>query len=137
MVAALASLLHSELAPRSIKLENGCKVQVDGFSESPPVLCESFARLTALKAGQKRKLGNDVLKLLLIERALAGNQWRKILAVASEEVHGWLTGNSWQAAALREFGVEVVQVPISPELAGLIANAQAEQVMVNRGEHDV
>jgi hypothetical protein len=97
------------------------------------VLAEVFARISPPKSGQSRKLSHDVLKLLLVERAQQ-QQCRKILAVASEAVYKALTGKRWQAAALREFGLEVIQVPISDELRAVLVNAEARQKMVNPDE---
>jgi hypothetical protein len=51
-------------------------------------------------------LGNDILKLLFGERRLGG-VWQKVLGIAGGDAPAPLTGESWQAHAIREFGIEV------------------------------
>lgn len=135
LVSALAATLNLELVNSRLSLDD-CSVQIDGLNEGKRVACEAFARLGALKPGQKRKLGSDILKLLMLER-VKGGEWRKILVVAGEETAAWLSGGSWQARAVREFSVEVFRVPLERALATELLNRQVAQVMMNAVRPDV
>ncbi len=83
-----------------------------------------------MKPGQKRKLGNDILKLILVERRMGGT-WRKILVVAGEEARASLSGGSWQALAVGEFGIEVIHASLDVALSAEILAAEGLQVMTN------
>lgn len=135
LVRALATTLKFELVSSQLVLDD-CRIQIDGLNEKRRVACEAFARLGELKAGQKRKLGSDILKLLMLER-VKGGEWRKILVVAGEETAAWLSGSSWQARAVREFSIEVFRVPLERALATALRNRQEDQVMMNAVRPDV
>ena len=130
LVQGLARELDVSLSRKTLPLSDEATVKLDGYSEVDRVLCEAFARLRSPKAGQKRKLSTDILKLTLAGRVLEGS-WRKVIVVACPEVHAWLTGRSWQALAAREFNIEVRIVPLSDETACAVRKAQGQQAMVN------
>jgi hypothetical protein len=130
LVRAVATALGIPLAMHSLKLVGGGVVQLDGYNQERRVACEAFARIGPLKAGQKRKLGNDILKLLLVERRMSGT-WRKVLVIAGEDALASLSGASWQAQAVSEFGVEVFHVPLAAALVAEIKAGQVRQVMTN------
>ncbi len=132
LIRAVAMTLNVPLSKQTLKLAGGCTVQIDGYNQEQKVACEAFARIGALKPGQKRKLGNDILKLMLIERKMGG-VWRKVLVIAGEDALASLTNGSWQAQAVREFGIEVYRVPLAAALADEIVAVQAQQVMINIG----
>ena len=108
----------------------GCSVQVDGWNGEHQVVCEAFARFGDLKAGQKRKLSTDILKLVLLQQAGVGVR-RKILVVAGEKTVAWLCGGCWQARAVHAFGIEVFHVPLERAVAAEVLKSQAQQVMIN------
>jgi hypothetical protein len=124
LVKWVAATISVPLAKKRLKLPDGSVVEIDGFNAEQKVVCEAFAHLGKLKAGQHRKLGNDILKLVFLERKL-GPRCRKILVVADEDVRAALKGSSWHAAAVREFGVEVLHGPLE---AGHVAEIVAAQV---------
>lgn len=114
LVQGVAEDLGVSLSSATLSLADGVTVEFDGYSETDRVLCEAFARVGSLKAGQKRKLTADVLKLVLAGRLLGG-AWRKIIVVSSSAAQSWLLGRSWQALAVREFGIEVSCIELASE----------------------
>lgn len=130
LIRAVAETIGVELTRQTLRLPVGGTVQIDGCNVDQKVACEAFARIGVLNSGQKRKLGNDILKLLLVERCFGGS-WRKVLVIAGDDALASLTGGSWQAQALREFGFEVFRVPLSQALAAEIVAVQSQQVMTN------
>lgn len=130
LVQAVARRLGVALSKQTLKLPGGASVQLDGCNQDACVACEAFARQGDMKPGQNRKLGNDILKLLLVERCLGGT-WRKVLVVAGAGASASLSGGSWQALAVREFGIEVLRAPLDAVLSAELLAAESLQRMVN------
>ena len=116
---------------KTLNLPGGATVQLDGCNQAEKVACEAFARQGKMNPGQKRKLGNDILKLLLVERRLGG-AWRKILVVAGP---GWRRrchcradrGSLWRSAS----SALKFSPPLDAALSTEILAAQGLQVMTN------
>ena len=130
LIRAVSRKINIELTPKTIRVAESASVQIDGFNANELVACEAFSRIGKMNAGQKRKLGNDILKLLLLERHLQ-IPIRKLIVLAGDDALASLTGKSWQAAAVREFGVEVFQIELSDATRIDLGAAQVRQVMVN------
>lgn len=101
-------------------------LEVDGYSDPPPVLCEAWAHIGPAKRAQKNKVMTDAIKLLYISARLVGPA-RKILLFADEEAASHFTGESWMANCLREFDVSVMVVEMSPAWREEILTAQRRQ----------
>lgn len=120
------------------KLERGAKVvlgegvhiEPDLYSEDKKIICEIFAHIGALKVGQKRKVSQDILKMLLLEKS-TGFQYRKIIVVSDDNVEKYLHGKSFIAESIRKFGIEVKKINLSDEVRMSVSNAQARQIMIN------
>lgn len=130
LIRAMSRQINIELTPQSIRVAESATVQIDGYNANELVACEAFARIGKMNAGQRRKLGNDILKLLLLERHL-GTSIRKIIVLAGDDALASLSGKSWQAAAVREFGIEVFQTALAEATRIDLGAAQMRQVMVN------
>ena len=128
ILAAVSDRIGVALAPASFKLPGGARVDVDGASADRSVLVECFARQTAMKEGQRRKIARDALKLITIAHSRPGT--RLILALSSEAAARGLLGEAWLAEALRTWGVEVLAVDIDAEVTQSILDAQKGQMMV-------
>ena len=135
LVQAVAAKLSVALSKQTLKLPGGATVQLDGCNREERVACEAFARQGDMKSGQKRKLGNDILKLILVERRMGG-AWRKILVVAGEGARASLSGGSWQALAVSEFGIDVLHAPFDAAISAEVLTAEKLQVMTNIASPD-
>ncbi|WP_293625737.1 hypothetical protein [Salinisphaera sp.] len=106
------------------------RVQPDAIDPVKKIIVEVYARVGPVKGAQLHKIKGDVLKLALIGQQ-AGPDWRRILCFASEEAAAYVTGQSWVAAAVKHFGIEVIVAPLSDEHRERVTSAQARQRMVN------
>ena len=56
IVSLVGELLGLRLRPKRIQLEDRTRVEIDGVSEDPPVLCEAWAHQGPPKAAQQNKV---------------------------------------------------------------------------------
>lgn len=111
-------------------LGDGVHIEPDLYSEDEKIICEIFAHVGALKDGQKHKISQDILKMLLLEKT-TGVQYKKIIVVADDKVAKYLHGKSFIAESIRQFGIEVKIINLSDEVRISVTNAQIRQIMIN------
>lgn len=75
---AVSVAVGVELAPRSLRLDGGARVDVDGVAPDESVFVEIFAHQGRLKGAQFHKVARDALKLI------TG------IATAERTMRGWL-----------------------------------------------
>lgn len=126
MIDSLAARLGIALESRAIDLGDGSRVQIDGFSQAPPVLVEASARQGLPRGAQFHKIASDALKLHAADVSL-GLDARKILLFADESAATPFRGNTWRGAAIASLGVEVIVIDIPSELREQIRAAQRRQ----------
>lgn len=129
ILQALEAELSATFDPAA-RLPITAGVQPDAVDPAKKIIVEVYARVGLVKGAQLHKIKGDVLKLALIGQQ-AGSKWRRILCFASEEAAAYATGQSWVAAAVKHFGIEVVVVPLSNEHGERVKSAQDRQRMVN------
>lgn len=112
------------------RLPIDARVQPDAIDPARKIIVEVYSRVGPVKGAQLHKIKGDILKLALIGQQ-AGSEWRRILCFASEEAAAYVARQSWIAAAVRHFGIEVLVVPLSDEHRGRVMSAQDRQRMVN------
>lgn len=122
--------VNETLAPRRLALHAGATVQVDGVSDDESVLVEVFSHQGQLKGGQRHKIAGDALKLITLAREREPRP-RLILAFADEQLATWAGGESWLAASLAAWDIEVIVVKLDERVRSGLRAAQARQVMVN------
>lgn len=54
-----------------VVLSDGVHIEADLYSEKDRIICEIFAHIGSLKVGQQHKISQDILKMLLLEKARA------------------------------------------------------------------
>jgi hypothetical protein len=123
LLDTLSAKLGVKLTKRRWQLGRGSWTELDGFSESPLILCEAWAHVGAPKSAQKNKVMTDAFKLLFVSRFLEANG-RRILLFGDIEAARHFQGTSWMARCLRQYGIEVEVVDMSPELKARVVNAQ-------------
>lgn len=128
MMKLLSERLSVELAPTTIRLDDGTRVELDGADAARTVLVESWARFGAPKPAHHKKVLTDALKLSWIAGHLVPHPARLVLLMADEAAaQPFISGAGWGARAIADLGVEVVVVELPPELVASIAAAQARQ----------
>jgi hypothetical protein len=101
----------------------GCSVQVDGYSKDRKVICEAYAHVGKLKSGHIRKIAQDALKLIYLDKKLGENH-KKIILFADVDVqkvfkspHLNSRGNrKWIADCFDKFEIDVEVPKLSPEI---------------------
>jgi hypothetical protein len=128
MLDAAGHVLGVKLRSRRFSLANGTKVEVDGFSESPPTLVEAWAHQGVPKPAQKAKVTNDAFKLLWIERRFFPQvAVRKALVLSDELAAAHFRGGGRAASALETFGVHVIVVDLPDHIRRGVMEAQRRQ----------
>ena len=101
--------------------------QVDGYFAEPPILCEIYSRIGAMRVAQNNKISKDILKMLLIDK-LSGKQHRKMLIFADEEAaSSFSQGESWYSKVKDYFDIEIIVIDIPKELRESLLAAQKRQ----------
>jgi hypothetical protein len=131
ILAGVSEAVGKELAPRSLQLEHGARVGVDGVAADESVLVEIFAHQGKLRGGQFHKVARDALKLATLARSRPDS--RLIIAFGDSDAAACVTGSSWLAEALRSWKIEVVIVELDEAMRSGLRAAQVRQVMVNPG----
>ncbi len=126
LIGALSKKLGVKLAKNRWALPSGTSIELDGFCESPVVLCETWAHVGRPKSAQKQKVMTDALKLLFVKRLLKG-KGRLILLFADHDAAACFQANSWMADCLNELGVEVETIELPSELRSEVVKAQQRQ----------
>jgi hypothetical protein len=130
ILAGAAKRLGVDLAPATLKLDGGARVDVDGVNLDHQTFVEIFARQGALKGAQFHKVARDALKLITIARAY--DNATTAIAFGSAGAAVCVTGSSWLAEALKTWGVKVIVVELDPAARDAVIAAQARQIMVNQ-----
>ncbi len=126
LLAALSASIGVSLAPARIDLPDGSYVEVDGVSDTPPVLVEAWAHQGPAKSAQRHKVLADSLKLAHVAAALGAGH-RKILCFSDEEAARTFKSRTWYAGALRRLDIQVHVVDLPTEWRERIVDAQRRQ----------
>jgi len=125
LITGLSKELGVPLQKRELDLTT-CAIQIDGYSENPPIMCEAWAHRGKPKGGQPHKVLTDAFKLLFADTVL-GKKHRKILVFADEAARKPFVEHGWQAQCLEHFGFETYVVSLPKEQLERIKKAQERQ----------
>ena len=127
LIGALSDKKGIKLTKKRWPLSKGNWMELDGFCESPPVLCEAWAHIGPPKSAQKYKVMTDAFKLLFASELINEPANEKILLFADPDAAAHFRGKSWMAQCLlkHDINVEVVEPPA--DLRDTILNAQRRQ----------
>ena len=123
MISWLETNLNCKLKPKRLMISDDVRLELDGFSENPRIICEAWAHQGAPKSAQKYKVMNDAMKMVLA-RSILGNQFRAILLFADDLAAKHFRGNTWQAAALQANQIEIFVAALPEALKTEIKTAQ-------------
>lgn len=126
---AVSVAVGVELMPKSLRLDGGARVDVDGVAQDESVFVEIFAHQGRLKGAQFHKVARDALKLITLGRGRPKS--RLILAFGDAAAAASVSAGSWLAEALRTWGIEVLVVNLDTDVRAGLLSAQARQIMVN------
>lgn len=111
-------------------LSDGVHIEPDLYSEKDKIICEIYAHIGSLKVGQKHKISQDILKMILLEKCKA-TPYRKIIVVADDRVEKYLNGKSFLSESIRQFEIEIMKENLPNEMFINVSKAQARQTMRN------
>ena len=123
---ALSSSLGVKLKEKQLRLEGGATVEIDGYSDEPPILCEAWAHYGEPKGSQPFKVMTDALKLIFTEKCL-GRRFSKILLFSNEKARKPFTGKGWKAQVLRSYEIETRVFPLPEGQIKEVIEAQKRQ----------
>ncbi|MGB2624369.1 MAG: hypothetical protein WA857_01640 [Candidatus Acidiferrum sp.] len=126
LISSLARTLGTRLLKKKVDLPGGDWLEIDGYCESPLILCEAWAHIGPPKAAQKKKVMADALKMLYAER-MASKHARKILLFADRKAARGFQGKNWMANALRAFEIEIHVAELPDDNRAAVENAQKRQ----------
>ena len=97
--------LHNE---ENVKLNNYPKTSIkpDIYSEEHMIIGEVHVHSGKMRAAQRHKLSNDIVKMILFDKD-RGKTYQKYIIVCSEDEYRYLTGDSYLAAMVKEFKIHV------------------------------
>jgi hypothetical protein len=129
ILAGVSKIVGVELAPQSLRLDGGPRVDVDGVAPDESVLVEIFAHQGRLRGAQFHKVARDALKLITLGRNRPAS--KLIVAFGDPDAAACVTGASWLAEALSTWQIEVLVVELDDAVRAGLRDAQVRQVMVN------
>ncbi len=115
---------------------DGVNFQMDACTEDGTILCEIYAGIDEIKAGQKRKIITDLFKLLLIEKLLdqkyGQSPREKYLVFVDKKVKAAFEGlklETWAKKGVETFGIKILVAEISKEDRQILEKAKKRQKM--------
>jgi len=127
MINALSEKLGVKLTKRKLLLEGGSWIELDGYCESPIILCEAWAHIGSPKSAPKNKVMTDAFKLLFVNELVKGNG-KRILLFADNNAAAHFNGYTWMAQCLKEHNIIVEVIELPQELKKESLNGTAKTV---------
>ena len=126
LLSELSNELGITLTKKKLGLDRGSWIEIDGFCESPLILCEAWAHIGSPKPAQKNKVMTDAFKLLFASTLIKSNG-KRILLFADRDAAAHFQGKSWMAQCLKEYNIEVRIIELPEELKAKVMKAQKRQ----------
>lgn len=126
LVDNLSRRLGVKLDKKKFPLDRGMWIELDGFCESPLVLCEAWAHIGPPKSAQKNKVMADAFKLVFAN-SLFEETAKRILLFADLEAAAHFTGKSWMAECLHKYDIIVETMELPLDLKNKVLKAQKRQ----------
>lgn len=106
-------------------------VQPDFYSEEDNIIGEIFSHIGKYKGSQPRKIANDILKMVLLDK-VKNKKHKKFFVVCGEDEKNVLEKScSWLSESIRRFEIKVIKIDIPDDLKGHVLSAQDRQRMIN------
>jgi hypothetical protein len=112
---------------KKFNIEGDGWIEIDGFCESPLILCEAWAHIGVPKSAQKHKVMTDAFKLILVNRLFFNGGGMCILLFADNEAASYFKQRSWMAQCLKEYNIAVEVVELPKDKRDNVLNAQKRQ----------
>jgi len=126
LVDCLSKKLGVTLTKKKFTLDGGSWIELDGFCESPLLLCEAWAHIGPPKSAQKNKVMADAFKLLFVNMLIKGDG-KRILLFGDLEAAAHFQGKSWMAQCLDRHNIIVEVIELPPRFKTKVLRAQERQ----------
>jgi hypothetical protein len=105
MLRAVGERLFVDLAPRTLTVGNGLRVEVEGIDVRQSVLVQLVPTVGVPKSHHRNKAMADMFKLVWMRQSLPTHP-RLVLCI-SEPLARFFSPASWPSTAARDLGVDV------------------------------
>ena len=106
-------------------------IQPDFYSEEESIVGEIFSHIGKYKGSQPRKIANDILKMVLLDKVKNKTHKKLFVVCRDEEKNVLENSSSWLSECIRQFDVEVIKVDIPDIIKEQVLAAQKRQIMIN------
>ena len=127
LLDALSNKLGIKLVRSKIKLDGATHMELDGYCESPPVLCEVWSHIGLPKSAQKNKVMTDAFRLLFANERTGGNAQCILLFADQDAAKPFINNNSWMAQCLKKYSIAVEVIELPQEIKTKVLEAQERQ----------
>jgi hypothetical protein len=129
LVAQFSIEIGRPLAPQTIRLDDGSRVDLDAATTELGLLVEAWAHIGPAKPAQVKKVLTDALKLQWVASRLPTRPARLVLLFADTAAAAPFTptARGWGARAIADGNVDVVVCDIGRDMRETISAAQLRQ----------
>ena len=106
-------------------------IQPDFYSEEESIVGEIFSHIGKYKGSQPRKIANDILKMVLLDKVKNKTHKKLFVVCRDEEKNVLENSSSWLSECIRQFDIEVIKVDIPDIIKEQVLAAQKRQIMIN------
>lgn len=109
-----------------LPFKSDVQIKPDFYSEKHKIIGEIHAHLGKLKSAQMHKVAADILKLHLFD---PDHAYQKYFVVCDQKEYEQLQGNSYLAAAISQFEIELIYIELDENRRADLQNAMKRQNM--------
>ena len=124
----LSKELGFKLIKKRFDLEGARQIELDGFCESPLILCEAWSHIGRPVGCQKDKVMTDALKLIFVNKHFYKGEGECILLFADPDAAALFKHDeNWRSQCLQEYDITVEVIKFTEERKAKIQEAQKRQ----------
>jgi hypothetical protein len=124
----LSKELGLKLIKQKFDLEGARQIELDGFCESPLVLCEAWSHIGPPVGCQKDKVMTDALKLIFVNNTLFKGEGKCILLFADHDAAAlFQRDENWRSQCLKYYDIKIKIIKFTQERKAKILEAQERQ----------
>ena len=117
-----------KLIKQKFDLEGARQIELDGFCESPLILCEAWSRIGSPVGCQKDKVMTDALKLIFVNKLFYKNEGECILLFADHDAAApFQRPENWRSQCLKDYDIKIKIIGFTQERKAKILEAQERQ----------
>ena len=124
----LSKELGFKLIKKRFDLEGARQIELDGFCESPLILCEAWSHIGRPVGCQKDKVMTDALKLIFVNKLFYKGEGQCILLFADYDAAALFQHDeNWRSQCLQDYDIKVKVIEFTEERKAKIQEAQERQ----------